>query len=104
MFYCLADVLEKFRNSSLKIFRLCAACHYLNTPSLSWDAMLDMIKVELELNSNANTYLFFEKGIRAGVSYISKRYSKPSNKFVKSKHEYFRHVYIHIIIDTYNNV
>ena len=29
-------------------------------------------------------YLFFEKGITGGVSYISKRYSKVNDKYLKS--------------------
>ena len=43
-----------------------------------------LTKVELELISDADLYLFFEKGMRSGVSYISKRYSKANNKYVKS--------------------
>ena len=43
-----------------------------------------MIKVELELISDADMYLLFEKGMRRGASYISKRYSKPRNKYLKS--------------------
>ena len=35
-----------------------------------------MTKVELELISDADMYLFFEKGMRGRVSYISERYSK----------------------------
>ena len=37
--------------------------------------MFTMTKVELELISDADMYLFFEKGMRGGVSYISKRYN-----------------------------
>ena len=48
--------------------------------SLSWDATLNMTKVELELISYTYLYLFLEKGMRVGVSYISKRYSKFNNK------------------------
>ena len=40
--------------------------------------------VELELISDADKYLFFEKGVRGGASYISKRYRKFSNKYFKS--------------------
>ena len=40
--------------------------------SLSWYTMLSMTKVELELIPDVDLYLFFEKGIRGRVSYISK--------------------------------
>ena len=45
---------------------------------------VNKIKVEFELISHADMYLFFEKGMRSGVSYISKRYSQASNKYIKS--------------------
>ena len=31
-------------------------------------------------------HFFFEKGVRVGVSYISDRYGKANNKYLKSKH------------------
>ena len=43
----LADVFEKIRNSSLRNHGLCRI-HYLSVPAFSWDAMLNMTKVELE--------------------------------------------------------
>ena len=55
----LADVFEKFRNSSIKIYGLYPS-HYLSAPALIWDAMLNMTKVELELISDTDMYLFFE--------------------------------------------
>ena len=78
-----ADVFEKFRNNSLKNYGLCPS-HYLSAPSLSWDSMLNMTKVELELISDPDMHIFFEKGMRDGVSYISNKYSKASNKHLKS--------------------
>ena len=56
----------------------------MSAPALSWDAMLNMTKVELEIISDADMYLFFEKGMRDVVSYISKSHSKAKNKYLKS--------------------
>ena len=78
----LADVFEKFRNNSIKNYGLCPT-YYLSTPALSCDVMLYMAKVKLELISDPGIYIFFEKGMRGGVSYISNRYSKSSNKHLK---------------------
>ena len=44
----LAYVFEKCSDSSLKNYGLCPN-YYLTAPALSWDAMLTMTKVELEL-------------------------------------------------------
>ena len=40
-----------------------------------------MTKIELEKINDPDKYMSFEQGIRAGVSYINKRYSKASNKY-----------------------
>ena len=45
--------------------------------------MLKMIKVELEKISDPDKYMFFEQGMRGGVSYINKRYSKANNECCK---------------------
>ena len=74
----LAEVFEKFKKNSLKNYELCPR-HYLSAPVLSWDAMLNMIKVELELISDPEMYRLHVQGIRSGVSYISDRYSKANN-------------------------
>ena len=46
--------------------------------------MLNMIKVELKLISDSDMFVFFEKGTRSGVSYVSNRHSKTNNKYLKS--------------------
>ena len=56
----------------------------MSAPALSWDAMLNMTKVELDIYSGTDTYLFFEKGMGDRLSCISKRYSKPNKKYLKS--------------------
>ena len=44
--------------------------------------MLKMTNIELEKISDIDKYLFIEKGLRAGISYIAKRYSKANNKYL----------------------
>ena len=46
--------------------------------------MLKMICVELENISDVSIYLFIEKGLRGGISYIAKRYAKANNKYMKN--------------------
>ena len=79
----LADVFERCKNNSLKNYGLCPS-QYLSAPALSWDAMLNMTKVELELIPDPDMYILFEKGTRGEVSYISNGYSKSNSKFLKS--------------------
>ena len=70
----LADVFERFTSESLKFYKLDPS-HYVSSPRLSWDAMLKMTGIKLELISDIDKYLFIEKGLRGGISYICKRFS-----------------------------
>ena len=45
--------------------------------------MLKITEVELELISDIDMPLFTGKGMREGISYISKRHSKANNKYMK---------------------
>ena len=71
----LAGVFEKFIDTCLKFYGL-GPCHYFSSPGLSWDAMLKMTGVRLEKILDIDMYLFIEKGLREGISYIAKRCSK----------------------------
>ena len=46
--------------------------------------MFNIANVKLELFSDPDMCIFFEKGIRANFSYISNRYSRANNKNLKS--------------------
>ena len=68
----LADVFEKFIDTSLKFYKI-DHCYYFNSPGLSWNEMLKMTGVRLEKILDIEMYLFIEKGLRGGTSYIAKR-------------------------------
>ena len=74
----LMDFFEKFRAECLDSYGLDAA-HYFSAPGLAFDAALKMTGICLEQLSDGMMYEFFEKGIRGGVSQISKRYARANN-------------------------
>ena len=78
-----ADVFEKFRNNSLTNYGLCPS-HYVSAPGFRSNTMLKMTKVELKLITDHDMFIFFQKGIRAEMSYISNRYSKVNNEHLRS--------------------
>ena len=77
----LADVFQKFIETCLK-FDGNDPCHYFSSPGLSWHAMLKMTGVKLAKISDIDKYLFIEKGLRGGISFIAKRYTKANNKYM----------------------
>ena len=75
----LANVFEKFINTCLEYYGL-DPCHQFNSHGLSWNEMLKMTGMELELISDIDKDLLIEKRMREGISYIFKRYSKANDK------------------------
>ena len=53
----------------------------ISAPGLSWDAMLEMTKIELEKMNDSDKYMVFEQGMRGGTSYVNKRFSEANNKY-----------------------
>ena len=91
----LTDVFEKFINTCLKIYGL-DSCHYFSSLGLNWDVMLKMTSMRLKKIVDIDMYLFIEKGLRGGISYIVKGYglrggishivkgyAKANNKYMK---------------------
>ena len=82
----LTDVFENFRKTCLQYYKL-DPCHYFTSPGLSWDAMLKMTNIKLELMVDIDMFQFIEKGMRGGVSYIANRYGKANNKYMNKYDE-----------------
>ena len=74
----LANVFEKFIGTCLKYYKL-DPCHYFSSPALGWLCYVknDWCKIRKNIK-----YLFIEKGLRGGIFYIAKRYTKANNKYM----------------------
>ena len=79
----LVDVFENFRNTCFEYYKR-DPCHYFTSPGLSWDAMLKMTDIKLELITDIDMFQFIEKGMRGGISYIANRYGEANNKYMKN--------------------
>ena len=78
----LVDVFENFRKTCLQYYKL-DPCQYFTSPGLSWDAMLKMTDIKLELMRDVDMYQFIEKGMRGGISYIANRLGVANNKYMR---------------------
>ena len=63
----LADIFENFRSTCLKHYELDPA-HFYTAPGLAWTAALKMTKIKLELLTDYDMFLMFEKGISGGIT------------------------------------
>ncbi|CAH3181174.1 unnamed protein product, partial [Porites evermanni] len=79
----LADVFENFRKTCLKHYKL-DPVHYYTSPGLAWDACLKETGQQLQLLHDYDMLMMFERGIRGGITHISKRYAEANNKYMKN--------------------
>ena len=78
----LSDVFEAFRSTCIKEYEL-DPCYFVSAPGLSWEACLKLTKVKLELLTDIDMLLMFEKGTRGGISQAILKYAKANNKYMK---------------------
>ncbi|GFU01580.1 uncharacterized protein NPIL_134211 [Nephila pilipes] len=77
----LSNIFENFRSVCMKAYNLDPVWYY-TAPGLSWDSMLKLTNVKIELLMDYDMYLFIEKGIQGGISQCCIRCARANNKFL----------------------
>ena len=79
----LADLFENFKGKCIELYRLDSA-HFLSAPGQAWQAYLKKTEVELELLTDNDMLMMFEKGTRGGICQATYQHAKANNKYMKS--------------------
>ena len=77
----LANVFEAFRDTCLEHCSL-DPVHFYMAPGLAWKACLRKTQVRLELRTDPDMLLMFERGIRGGVTQAVHRYASANNHYM----------------------
>lgn len=77
----LADCFKNFRETCFETYELDVA-NYLSLPSFSFDSMLKMTKVQIELLRCPEQVSLIRRGIRGGLSQVSYKYAKSNNIYL----------------------
>lgn len=73
------DALENFRKVCMDKSLQAGYGALLYSPGLSWDGLLKKTGVEFELLTDQDIQIFIERGMRANISMVNKRYAKANN-------------------------
>ena len=77
----LSDIFQKFSNFAYETYKLDPR-HSYTLPGFSWQSMLKMTKIKLELISDPDMYLFLMDTIRGGISVCNKKHVIADNKYI----------------------
>ena len=77
----LANVYEAFRDTFLRHYKLDPADFY-TSPGLAWKACLKHIGIKLELLTDPDMLLMFERGIRGGITQAVRKYASANNGYM----------------------
>ena len=80
----LANVYEAFRDTCLKHYSL-DPVHFYTSPGLAWKAFLKYTGIRLELLTDPDMLLMFERGIRGGITQVVRKYAAVNNPHMRDK-------------------
>ena len=78
----LADVFENYRKVIHRNYGL-DPVHFYTAPSLSWSAGLKFTNVKLEIPLDVNMHIFFDRGLRGGISMVAEHFARANNKYME---------------------
>ena len=82
----LSDVFQKFSDFAYKTYNLDPR-HSYTLPGYSWQSMLKMTKIELELISDSDMYLYLMDTKRGDICVINKKFVKADDIFTRKVHD-----------------
>ena len=82
----LSDVFQKFSNFAYDTYNLDPR-HSYTLPGFSWQAMFKMTKIDLELISDSDMYLFLMDCIRGGICQVNKKHVIADNIYTRKVHD-----------------
>ena len=77
----LANLYEAFMDTCLNHYKLDPA-HFYTSPGLAWCTCLKSTGIKLELLTNPDMLLMFERGIRGGITQAVRKYASANNKYM----------------------
>ena len=87
--HLLANVFEAFRDTCLEHYKLNPA-HFYTSPGLAWKACLKCTGIRLELLTDPDMLLIFERGIRCGITQAVHKYAAANNPYMGDKFDPMR--------------
>ena len=97
----LAHVFESFREFNLKHYKLDPA-HFLTAPALSWSACLKYTGVKLELSTDPDMNIFFDRGLIGGISLIGNQYARANHPGLGEKFDINKPISYIFMVDCNN--
>ena len=82
----LADCFQSFRHLSMNYYKV-DSIHYYTTPNMAWSAALRVTGQKLELLTDLDMHLMWEKSMRGGVATISERLVYANNPYVPESYD-----------------
>ena len=77
----LANWYKAFRDTCLTHYKLDPA-HFYTSPGLAWKACLKHTGIKLELLTDPDMLLMFQRGIRGGITQVVRKYASANNKYM----------------------